>query len=139
MVGSGQLLTRVGSGVLWVWDHSIGYLLRFVLLVIIRAYQLAISPLLPPSCRFHPSCSAYGYESIARHGSAKGLVLAIWRLLRCNPWNKGGLDPVPAPGSWLPDINPDGTVRRGHDRREHGPAEMKRSDVARSELERRLA
>ena len=134
-----ELLTRAGSGVLWTWDHTIGYLLRFVLLVIIRAYQLAISPLLPPSCRFHPSCSAYGYVSIATHGSAKGLALAIWRLLRCNPWNRGGLDPVPASGRWLPDINPDGTVRPLREGREHGRSEHERSAPDRSVPERRPA
>jgi putative membrane protein insertion efficiency factor len=103
----------LGHAVLWTWDHSIGYLLRFVLLVLIRGYQLAISPLLPPSCRFHPSCSAYALGSVRTHGSAKGLALATVRLLRCNPWNKGGLDPVPSQGRWLPDIYPDGRPRLG--------------------------
>jgi uncharacterized protein len=110
-------LRAVGRGSLWVWDHSLGYVVRLVFLGLIRAYQLAISPLLPPSCRFHPSCSSYGYTSIVVHGSAKGLVLALWRLLRCNPWNKGGLDPVPEQGRWLPDIHPDGTTRREPERR----------------------
>jgi len=112
-----EVLTTVGGGLLWLWDHSIGYVLRLAFLVLIRAYQWAISPLLPPSCRFHPGCSAYGYEAIALHGSAKGLVLALWRLLRCNPWNKGGLDPVPERGRWLPHIHPDGTSRREPERR----------------------
>lgn len=107
----------VGHWLLWAWDHSVGWLLRGLLLVLIRAYQLAVSPLLPPSCRFHPSCSAYGYESISVHGSAKGLVLTIWRLLRCNPWNRGGLDPVPMPGRWEPTIHPDGTARIEPERR----------------------
>ena len=107
----------VGRGLLWAWDHSIGFALRALFLAAIRIYQWTISPLLPPSCRFHPSCSAYAYESIAVHGSAKGLVLASWRLLRCNPWNKGGLDPVPERGRWLPAIHPDGTVRSEPERR----------------------
>jgi putative membrane protein insertion efficiency factor len=110
-------LSDFGRGVLWLWDHSVGFLLRAVLLGLIRAYQLAISPLLPPSCRFHPSCSAYGYRAISVHGSAKGLVLAIWRLRRCNPWNKGGLDTVPERGRWLPDIHSDGKPRRVPERR----------------------
>ena len=110
-------LSNLGRGALWAWDHTIGLLLRAVFLGLIRGYQLAISPLLPPSCRFHPSCSAYGYRAIAVHGSAKGLVLAIWRLLRCNPWNKGGLDPVPERGRWLPGINSDGTPRCVPERR----------------------
>ena len=109
--------TQIGRALLWAWDHSVGWVLMWVLLALIRGYQIAISPLLPPSCRFHPSCSSYGYESIAVHGSAKGLVLTAWRLLRCNPWNKGGLDPVPMSGRWLPDIHPDGTARLETERR----------------------
>ena len=104
-------LHKVGLGALWAWDHSIGWFLRWLFMGLIRGYQLAISPLLPPSCRFHPSCSSYGYQAIAVHGSAKGLVLAIWRLLRCNPWNKGGVDPVPLVGRWLPEVFPDGNPR----------------------------
>ncbi len=110
-------ITGLGRGLLWAWDHSLGWLVRWVFLGLIKVYQLLISPILPPSCRFHPSCSVYGYRSIALHGSAKGLVLAIWRLLRCNPWNKGGLDPVPERGRWLPDIHPDGSIRREPERR----------------------
>jgi putative membrane protein insertion efficiency factor len=102
---------RLGRGALWLWDHTLGWVLMWGLLVVIKAYQVAISPLLPPSCRFHPSCSRYGFEAIRVHGSAKGLTLASWRLLRCNPWNKGGVDPVPATGRWLPDIHPDGSPR----------------------------
>ena len=108
---------KTGRALLWAWDHSVGWVLRWLLLALIRGYQIAISPLLPPSCRFHPSCSSYGYEAITVHGSAKGLVLTIWRLLRCNPWNKGGLDPVPTSDRWLPDIHPDGTARLETERR----------------------
>ena len=61
----------------------------------IRCYQLMISPLLPPTCRYHPSCSSYGLKAIERWGLAKGALLAVARLLRCNPWSAGGLDPVP--------------------------------------------
>ncbi|MGA0208356.1 MAG: membrane protein insertion efficiency factor YidD [Candidatus Nanopelagicales bacterium] len=113
----GSAIASAGRGALWLWDHTIGYLVRAVFLLLVRAYQLSISPLLPPSCRFHPSCSSYAYESIVIHGSVKGLLLASWRLLRCNPWNKGGLDPVPERGRWLPDIHPDGTTRLGPERR----------------------
>jgi len=108
-------MKRIGEGLLWVWDHSLGWLLRGVFLVLIRGYQLILSPLLPPSCRYHPSCSAYAYQAIGVHGSAKGLALALWRLLRCNPWTKGGVDPVPAQGRWLPDIHPDGSPRISND------------------------
>jgi putative membrane protein insertion efficiency factor len=69
---------------------------RFVLLVPIRLYQLTISRTLPPNtCRFYPSCSHYGYQAIYKHGAIKGSRLAIWRVLRCNPFNPGGYDPVP--------------------------------------------
>lgn len=63
-------------------------------LALIGGYQRWISPLLPPSCRFYPSCSQYGYEAIERYGVVKGAALALWRLLRCNPLSKGGFDPV---------------------------------------------
>ena len=63
--------------------------------MIIRGYQRIVSPLLPPSCRFHPTCSDYAYEAIDRHGLLKGGRLAVWRVLRCNPFGKGGFDPVP--------------------------------------------
>jgi hypothetical protein len=63
----------------------------------IRAYQLVVSPVLPAhSCRFLPTCSAYGLEAIERHGAARGSWLTLWRLLRCHPWGGSGYDPVPA-------------------------------------------
>jgi putative membrane protein insertion efficiency factor len=61
----------------------------------IRLYKRFLSPLLPPGCRYQPTCSEYGYEAIERHGVIKGIGLTAWRLLRCNPFAKGGLDPVP--------------------------------------------
>jgi putative membrane protein insertion efficiency factor len=64
--------------------------------VLIRAYQLLVSPMLPPSCRFLPSCSDYAAEAVARHGAVRGLYLAMRRLLRCHPWGGSGYDPVPA-------------------------------------------
>lgn len=63
-------------------------------LAALRCYQRWISPLLPPSCRFYPTCSQYAYEAIERYGLLKGGALAAWRLLRCNPFCKGGFDPV---------------------------------------------
>jgi putative membrane protein insertion efficiency factor len=62
---------------------------------LIRAYQLLISPLLLPSCRYLPSCSNYAAEAIARHGALRGGWLAVKRLLRCHPWGGSGYDPVP--------------------------------------------
>lgn len=64
-------------------------------LLLIRGYQLAISPILPASCRFVPSCSDYGYQAIEKYGIIRGGAMAVWRILRCNPFNKGGIDPVP--------------------------------------------
>ena len=69
---------------------------RFPLLALIRVYQKIVSPSLPPdTCRFYPSCSHYGYQAIYKHGAFKGTYLTIWRVLRCNPFNPGGFDPVP--------------------------------------------
>ncbi len=67
----------------------------FVLSSLLRAYKRFLSPLLPPSCRFTPTCSEYAIEAINRHGVVKGSFLACWRLLRCNPFCRGGYDPVP--------------------------------------------
>jgi putative membrane protein insertion efficiency factor len=61
---------------------------------VIRLYQVVISPLLPPACRFYPSCSMYAVQAIARYGLWKGLYLSGWRLLRCHPFHPGGWDPV---------------------------------------------
>jgi conserved hypothetical protein YidD len=69
---------------------------RFILLALIRLYQLVISPALPPdTCRFYPTCSHYGYQAIYKYGVIKGTAMAVWRVLRCNPFNPGGFDPVP--------------------------------------------
>ena len=69
---------------------------RLLLLGLIRLYQMTFSRTLPPnSCRFYPSCSHYGYQAIYKYGVIKGGWLATWRVLRCNPFNPGGHDPVP--------------------------------------------
>jgi uncharacterized protein len=70
--------------------------LTILLRGLIRTYQLTLSPVLPPSCRYLPSCSDYAAEAIARHGAARGCWLALRRLLRCHPWGGSGYDPVPA-------------------------------------------
>jgi len=74
--------------------------LRQLFVLPIRVYQRVLSPLTPPSCRFEPSCSEYGAQAILAHGFFKGWLLALWRILRCHPFNEGGLDPVPPPGRW---------------------------------------
>jgi hypothetical protein len=66
-----------------------------LMLALIRGYQRFISPLIPPTCRFTPSCSAYAADAIARHGPWRGSCLAVRRLLRCHPFHPGGCDPVP--------------------------------------------
>lgn len=70
-------------------------LVSFPFLALIKVYQIAISPLFPPSCRFHPTCSTYSYEAIMKYGPLKGGFLALKRILRCHPRNPGGFDPVP--------------------------------------------
>jgi uncharacterized protein len=61
----------------------------------VRAYQVGVSPFLPPSCRFHPSCSAYAVEALEKHGALRGSWLTVRRLGRCHPWGGSGYDPVP--------------------------------------------
>jgi len=62
---------------------------------VIRAYRAVISPLLPPSCIYTPTCSEYAILAIRKHGAYKGTVLAVKRIIRCHPWHEGGYDPVP--------------------------------------------
>ena len=69
--------------------------MKQVLMFLVRAYQLLVRPVLPPTCRFSPSCSQYSLEAISKHGALKGFWLTIKRVIRCNPWNPGGYDPVP--------------------------------------------
>ncbi len=68
---------------------------RRLLAGLIRVYQRLISPLLPPSCRFYPSCSQYALEAVTRHGALRGSWLAASRLVKCHPFHPGGFDPVP--------------------------------------------
>jgi uncharacterized protein len=71
--------------------------LRQILLGLIRAYQLTLSPWLGPRCRFYPSCSCYAHTAIKEYGAMRGVWLAVRRLLRCHPFHEGGYDPVPEP------------------------------------------
>jgi putative membrane protein insertion efficiency factor len=66
-----------------------------LLVWILRAYQLVLSPMLGQNCRFYPSCSSYAIEALQVHGAARGSLLAARRVCRCHPWNEGGVDPVP--------------------------------------------
>lgn len=69
--------------------------MKYLLLKLIRFYQTAISPHTGPKCKYYPTCSQYTYEAIERFGAFKGGFMGLWRILRCNPWSKGGYDPVP--------------------------------------------
>jgi putative membrane protein insertion efficiency factor len=68
---------------------------RFAVLVVIRGYQLVLSPMLPASCRYIPTCSAYAYEAVSRYGALRGGWMAARRIARCHPFRPGGYDPVP--------------------------------------------
>ncbi|EAR64766.1 hypothetical protein B14911_24310 [Bacillus sp. NRRL B-14911] len=71
------------------------YMLQKMMIGLIRFYQIAISPLKPPSCRFYPTCSHYGLEAVKRFGPFKGGWLAVRRITKCHPFHPGGFDPVP--------------------------------------------
>lgn len=69
--------------------------MKKILILFVRFYQTAISPYKKPCCKYYPTCSNYAIEAIARFGALKGSALAIYRILRCNPFSRGGYDPVP--------------------------------------------
>ena len=75
--------------------------MKKLLLSLIRFYRRSISPLFPPSCRFVPTCSEYAMQALATHGLLKGVLLTVWRLLRCQPFARFGYDPVPPKGRWV--------------------------------------
>nr|WP_136314499.1 membrane protein insertion efficiency factor YidD [Actinomyces procaprae] len=89
-----------------VHDHAPSAAARAAL-ALIALYQRWISPGLPRRCRYYPSCSAYAVEAVEVHGAVKGMLLAAWRLLRCNPLTRGGVDHVPDPGRWRYHLPPD--------------------------------
>ncbi|GAA1506244.1 membrane protein insertion efficiency factor YidD [Nocardioides humi] len=86
--------------------------MKWLLIGLVRGYQLLISPFLGPTCRYYPSCSAYAVEALRVHGALRGSWLAVRRLLRCHPWAPGGVDHVPP--------------RRGHDHADHSPTRAER-------------
>ena len=70
-------------------------ILSFPFVLLIKSYQILISPLFPPTCRFSPTCSQYGLEAFRRHGPIMGFYLTLKRIFKCHPWGKSGYDPVP--------------------------------------------
>ena len=83
-------MTRIRTG-LW----RAGAPVRWILISLIRGYRLVFAGALSGHCRFYPSCSHYAEDAIRAHGTLRGLPLSVWRVLRCNPFGRGGLDPVP--------------------------------------------
>ena len=69
--------------------------MKYLAQLLVKFYQKFISPLFPARCKYYPSCSAYSVQAFGKHGFFKGLLLTVWRLLRCNPWSNGGVDYVP--------------------------------------------
>ncbi|PIE02155.1 MAG: membrane protein insertion efficiency factor YidD [Acidobacteria bacterium] len=76
-------------------------ILNYPIILVIHFYRKLISPMFPPTCRFYPSCSSYGLQAFRTFPFFKALGLTVWRVLRCNPWNPGGYDPLP--GTEEPD------------------------------------
>ncbi|KRN29318.1 hypothetical protein IV38_GL000201 [Lactobacillus selangorensis] len=83
--------------------------LRKGMVALVRFYQLAISPLFPPSCRYYPTCSSYMITALEKHGPFLGLIMGIARILRCNPFIRGGYDPVPDYFTVFRNKQPDAT------------------------------
>lgn len=77
--------------------------MRWAALFLLRTYKRLVSPLLPPACRFYPTCSEYAAQAIAKHGLARGGILAAKRLVKCNPLHPGGFDPVPSGSGRAPE------------------------------------
>jgi len=78
-------------------EHEKRTMLKRLAIFLVRCYQWCLSPLIPPCCRFEPTCSNYAIEALRKKGVIRGSLLAAWRILRCNPWSKGGYDPVQKP------------------------------------------
>lgn len=87
---------------------AVGLPVLLLLVGLIRGYQLVVSPLLGPRCKFYPSCSKYGSQALLVHGIGKGLLLLAGRIGRCHPWQLGGINPVPPYGAWRADVDLDG-------------------------------
>ena len=92
----GSTQNREGFSGLQLMDlQEIKMIFGRLIIWMVRGYQRLISRYTPSSCRFYPTCSQYGLEAISRHGLLRGVLMACWRILRCNPWSAGGIDRVP--------------------------------------------
>lgn len=94
--GAGRPVPAGREPLLSVWRGGVRNPVTLILLSAIRVYQMTVSPMLGPVCRFYPSCSHYGFEALRVHGTIRGTWYTARRLVRCHPWNPGGIDPVPA-------------------------------------------
>ena len=88
--------------------------MKRLLLILLRAYKLGISPLLGQNCRFYPSCSDYAHQAICEQGALRGALLAGRRLCKCHPWHPGGFDPVPKHHSHTANIKPSDPAAHSH-------------------------
>lgn len=94
-------MNQIVNSLKHIWAMTFGRLFVAILVGIIRSYQILLSPRIGQVCRYYPSCSHYGLEAVKVHGAGKGSLLAAWRVLRCHPWTTGGIEYVPAKGSWV--------------------------------------
>lgn len=90
--------------------RAIPLLPRNLVLVLLAAYRAVISPLYGDVCSYYPSCSAYAVGAVQQHGAVKGAGLSVWRILRCNPWSRGGVDDVPPRLNFRHSLTPRGFV-----------------------------
>jgi putative membrane protein insertion efficiency factor len=93
-------MNQIVNSLKQIWAITFGRLFVAILVGIIRSYQILLSPRIGQVCRYYPSCSHYGLEAIKVHGSGKGSLLAAWRVMRCHPWATGGIEYIPAKGTW---------------------------------------
>lgn len=106
-----QLAASVVAAYDVMWVRGVGRFLSMLLVAPILVYQRLISPALPPSCKYHPSCSQYAVDALWGHGPFKGLALGSARIARCNPWSGGGVNPIPSRGHWRAECGTDGHLR----------------------------
>ena len=95
--------------------HTLKQVPRLLLIGLVRVYQMVIGPHLPASCRYTPTCSKYAIQALRKYGAVKGTILAVWRVLRCNPWGGHGYDPP----RWFTEPKPDDSLPASHHDHSH--------------------